>query len=161
MRRAALLVFSLFVCAWAGAVLAAEKQLIVIADEATYQGSADWTELLRKSGVAVKHVLPSQSAEYRKEKYIFLIGWPGEPGDAGRLVKEALKPDEVRWVEEQGNRKYYIKPDLWSAGQTVLVFAGSDREAALSAIRESKKAWWIQVASWFDLEVESKTLYGY
>ncbi len=141
--------------------LAAAGQLTVVADEATYKESADWVDRLRENGVVVKHARASEPAGYKGERYIFVIGGINEPEGLGELIRQLLKPDDVKWLGEQGNRKMYIRPEAWSPGQTVCVFAGSDRKAALSAVKENQKAWWTQVTSWFDLQVDSTAVRGY
>jgi hypothetical protein len=89
------------------------------------------------------------------------MGSPGEAGGMGGIVKEALSPQETEWVSQQGNRKMYIKSKVWAEGQSVIVFAGWDQKAVESARKESQKSWWTQISSWFDIEVDSKTLLGY
>jgi len=141
--------------------LAAAGQLTVVANETTYKESADWVDRLKENGVVVNRARATEVAGYKSEKYVFVIGGVSEPEGIGELIRQLLKPDDVKWLEEQGNRKMYIRPEAWSPGQTVCIFAGSDRKAALSAVKENQKTWWTQVTSWFDLQVDPTAVRGY
>lgn len=141
--------------------VAEDKVLVVVASESTYKAAQEWTEFLYNNDVPFKHVTAAEFPNFKKSKYIVVMGSPSEAGGIGGIVKEALSPQEADWVSQQGNRKMYIKSKVWAEGQSVIVFAGWDQKAVESVRKETQKSWWTQISSWFDIEVDSKTLLGY
>ncbi len=142
-------------------VHAEDKRLVMIASESTYKAAQEWTEFLYNNDVPYKHVTVAEFPNVKRSKYIVVMGSPNEAGGIGEIVKEALSPQETDWVSQQGNRKMYIKSNIWAEGQSVIVFAGWDQKAVESVRKESQKSWWTQISSWFDIEVDLKTLLGY
>ena len=142
-------------------VHAEDKRLVIVASESTYKAAQEWTEFLYNNDVPYKHVTAAEFPNFKKSQYIVVMGSPGEAGGMGGIVKEALSPQETEWVSQQGNRKMYIKSKVWAEGQSIIVFAGWDQKAVESVRKETQKSWWTQISSWFDIEVDSKTLLGY
>jgi hypothetical protein len=137
----------------------AEDALVVVADDATFsqwEGAA----FLKKNQVPVRHVRPDELEKFKKQPYLFVIGGANEPSMAP-ILRQLLAADELKWIEEQGNRKMYIKPDAWTKGQTVIVLAGSENSTALVAAKENQSSWRTQVESWFELEADPKVTRGY
>jgi len=138
-----------------------ERRFVVVASPAAYEAGKKWVSFLQSETVPVKHVLPGDFEAYKKEKYIAILGTPSEPGGGGDIVSSLLTKEEKDWVSQQGNRKLFIKNDVWQKDQTIFVFAAYSQDAITSAIRESRDTWWDTIMSWFDIEVQPAKLRGY
>jgi len=141
-----------------------QLDLIVIANRETYKLAEGVIQFMEGRGVPVLHVTASEFKEkpdYRKEKYIVILGGPNESNGIGSITKEVLSQEEQEWVSKVGNKKMYLKVDKWCKGQYILVFAGYDRDATYRALINSKDKWWGYISSWFDIELTHEELYGY
>jgi len=138
----------------------ADRNFIVVASGPSYEAGKRWVSFLQGETVPVKHVLPADFDSYKKEKYIAVLGTPSEPG-GGDIIASLLTKEEKEWVSQQGNRKLFIKNDVWQKDQTIFVFSGYNYDAVTSAIRESRDTWWDTIMSWFDIEVSPAKLRGY
>jgi hypothetical protein len=163
MKRYTLSIFGTMVIAFTvlSFVHAENEKLVIVASESTYKAAQEWTEFLYNNDVPFKHVAADEFEKFKNSKYIVVMGSPNETGGIGGIVQEALSPQEAEWVSQQGNRKMYIKTKVWAEGQSIIVFAGWDQKAVESVRKETQKSWWTQISSWFDIEVDSKTLLGY
>jgi len=147
-----------------------QTRLIVVANEEAYKLAQGVINFIKGRGVSVLHVTASEFNEYktnkekpnyRKEKYILILGGLNEPNGIGDVIKEVLTQEEVEWASKVGNKKMYLKTDKWSKGQYILVFAGYDRKAAYKALVNNKDDWWGYMRGWFDIEPTDEELYGY
>lgn len=141
--------------------MAQESKLIVVANKATYQEAQEWVDFLVSKEVPVQHVTPSDFAKYKKQKYIVIMAGMDEAEGIADIVKEVLSADEFKWLSEEGNRRMYIKADVWAERQSILLFGGSSRSAAESARKASKEDWYNYICDWFDIEQDATALYGY
>jgi hypothetical protein len=164
MRRimtAAWMVIFILSSVFLSAASAEEKNLIVVAGKANYDTAGSSMAFMEKNGIHVKHVSGSEFAKYKTAKYMVIIGSPGEGEGIGEILKEVLKADEIAWLSEEGNNRMYQKNDVWSKDQSIVVFAGYNGRGAELARRDNRDEWWIQIAGWFDIELDQKTIYGY
>jgi hypothetical protein len=137
------------------------KSLIVVAGKVNYDTARSWVNFLEKEGISVKHVSASEFAAYKSTKYLVVIGSPDEGGGIGEILKEALTAKELAWLREEGNNRMYLKDDVWAKGQSIIVFAGHNQRGAELARLDSKEEWWLQIAGWFDVELDPRAIYGY
>jgi len=147
-----------------------QPNLIVVAGKETYKLAEGIIQFMESRGVPVLHLIASEfngyqtdkeKPDYRKEEYIVILGGPNEPNGIGDIIKEVLTPEEVEWVSQPGNRKMYIKGDVWRKGQNLIIFAGSNKEAVKSAMVNTKDNWWVIISNWFDVEIEFEIIWGY
>ena len=141
--------------------MAQDSKLIVVASKATYQDAQKWVDFLTSREVPLQHVTPPDFGKYKNEKYIVVMVSMNESGGIGDIVKQLLTKKEQALVGQQGNSNMYIKSDLWSKDQTIIIFAGYNRDAANRVRINTKDRWWDHISSWFDIELDSVELYGY
>jgi hypothetical protein len=133
--------------------------LVVLANDANYQAAAFWVRFLEEKGVQVNHLTPKEAAKVKSEKYVVIMGGPKDTDEIGKLVAEALGPQDSKAVDE--GPKMVMKSDTWTKGQNVIVFAGKDQQAVETARKSNRDGWWPKIASWFDVEIETQKKGGY
>ena len=142
------------------AALAAGQELLVVANKPTFQAAQKWVDFLTTKGITVKHVEPSQFGANKGAPYMVVMGGVAEPG-MGDLIKEAVGAQEFASLGKAGAGKMYTRSNVWGQGQNVLVFAGSDPEAAAKARADARDEWMGMLADWFGLELGGPTMHGY
>jgi hypothetical protein len=55
----------------------------------------------------------------------------------------------------------YVKADVWNKDQTIMIFAGYDREAADQARIQSRSSWWDLLCGFFKPREEVPENKGY
>jgi len=55
----------------------------------------------------------------------------------------------------------FIKTDLWTKGQNVILYAGKDQLAIEIARKGNRGIWWPKIAGWFGLEIKDIDVRGY
>jgi len=133
--------------------------LAILANDGNYQLASAWVKFLEEKGVQVKRLTPKEAAKVKGEKYVVIMGGPKDSDDIGRLVAEALGPEDSKAIEN--GPKIVIKSGLWNKGQNVILFAGKDQLGVEMARRSNRDTWWPQIASWFDIEIETQKKGGY
>lgn len=138
------------------------QQLIVVASDQAFEAAKNWVGFLETQTIPVKHVLPNELEKYKKEKNMVILWAPAEPGGkAGEPLASVMTKDELDWIKQQGNKRLYIKNDLWEKDQTVLVFAAYTNDAIQKAIKENRDNWWEIIMSWFDIDMTPAQIRGY
>jgi len=175
-RALPIIILGMLICMTFSGTFAAQQstpekpRLIVVASEEAYKLSQGVINFIKGRGVPVLHVTTSEFNEYktnkekpdyRKEKYILILGGANESNGTGDLIKEVLTQEEVEWVSKTGNKKMYLKTDKWCKSQYILVFAGYDIKATYKALVDNKDDWWAYMRGWFDIEPTDEELYGY
>ena len=161
LRKTAMVLAALAMISFVFVQAAAAADLLVVASKSTQQSSQNWIGFLKTSEVPFKLVTPQEFANYKQEKYIFLLGGMDETDGIAGLVKEALTKDEIQWLTQAGNGKMYVKSDVWAAGQRVIIVAGSDLKTAEEARKASRDQWFGMLTNWFDLEQGPGGLHAY
>jgi hypothetical protein len=136
-------------------------KLIVVTNEANYEKDKDVINFIATRGVAIERISPADFDKYKSEKYILVLGGPGEGEGLGDIVKQLLSPDEVSFVSQMGNKELYLKTDKYSSGQQIIVIAGCDADATFRQFVNSKDKWWGYISSWFNIELSHDEVYGY
>ena len=139
----------------------AKGKLIVVTNETNYEKDKDVINFIATRGVAVERIAPADFEKYKTEKYILVLGGPGEGEGLGDIVKQLLSPDEVNFVSQMGNKELYLKTDKYSSGQQIIVIAGCDADATFRQFVNSKDKWWGYISSWFNIELSHDEVYGY
>lgn len=135
-------------------------ELIVVATEKTIQESQAWVDFLKSNEVPLREVSPQYYANYKGAGFIIIMGGFDEQGGIKDIAKEVLSKEELDSVT-QGNRgRMFLKPDLWTSGQYVLLFVGPDGKSSIEARKANKEKWWDMIKDWFDIE-ESAGLPAY
>jgi hypothetical protein len=111
--------------------------------------------------VPFTRIKPSDFEKYKKEKNIVIIGGPTEPDGVGEIVKQALTKEEQDYVSEEGHFRMYIKYNVWAPEQNVMVFAGSDRQAAAKARTVSRQKWIPVFNDWLGIDISEAGIVAY
>jgi len=53
----------------------------------------------------------------------------------------------------------FVKENVFTQGQVIIVFTGADEAAAADARKNSRKTWWPYLAKWFDLDTSVPMIY--
>jgi hypothetical protein len=77
--------------------------------------------------------------QYKNERFIVILGGPDASEGVGKIVQGVLTGDEQNYLREKGNRKMYVKDDVWTQEQAVFVIAGSDRNGTQEAHKENRE----------------------
>ncbi len=136
-------------------------KLIIVTNTINYELDKDVINFIATRGVAIERVSPADFEKYKTEKYILVLGGPGESEGLGDIVKQLLSADEVSFVNQMGNKELYLKTDKFSPGQQIIVIAGCDADATFRQFVNSKDKWWGYISSWFNIELSHDEVYGY
>jgi len=112
-----------------------DRELVVVASDPSFEVAKNWVNFLQKQSIIVKHVQPADFDKYKKNAHLVVLGVPGEPGGAGDVVKSLLTREELDWVVQQGNKKLYIKDNVFEKDQTIFLFAAYTQAAIPAQIR--------------------------
>ncbi|ASJ05279.1 hypothetical protein [Thermococcus barossii] len=77
-------------------------------------------------GLSVRHVTADDFEAYRNSKIVIILGGPDAYDGVGGYVRQVLSPNEQNAVRT-GERGMFIKTNVWTEGQVVVVLAGQDR----------------------------------
>lgn len=138
-----------------------EETLLVVASADTYAGAGKFTDFLENKSVPYKHVPPRRFEEHNHAQYIVIIIGVNEGWGAGDIMSRALDKDEWSWLSEPGNNGIYLKQNVWTDEQKVMVIAGSSPETAIDSFDYFYDQWLSNLASWFGLSLSREELYGY
>ncbi len=136
-------------------------KLIIVTNIVNYELDKDVINFIATRGVPIERVSPADFEKYKTEKYILVLGGPGESEGLGDIVRQLLSADEVNFVNQMGNKELYLKTDKFSPGQQIIVIAGCDADATFRQFVNSKDKWWGYVSSWFNIELSHDEVYGY
>ena len=145
------------------ALLASEVEgtLLLIATADTYSGAGKFTDFLEKKSVPYRHISPLQFKYHNSAQYIVIIVGVNEGGAANDIMSRVLDKEEWTWLSEPGNNGIYIKQNVWTVNQNVMVIAGSSPETAIDGFGYFRDQWLSSLASWFGFSLSSEELYGY
>lgn len=132
---------------------AEEIPLIVVANDANYELAQPWVTFMKSEAVPFKRILPSDFDQYKKEKYIAILGGPGEMDNTGNVVKQLLTKEDLDFVTQAGNSRMYVKSNVWNPGQQIIIFAGSDKQASACARTNSRERWMTLFSNWYGLDL--------
>lgn len=147
----------------AATVLASEVEgtLLLVATADTYSGAGQFTDFLGKKAVPYRHISPLQFEDHSSAQYIVIIVGVNEGGVTDDIVSRVLDKEEWTWLSEPGNNGIYMKQNVWTDNQNVMVIAGSTPETAIDGFDYFRDQWLSSLASWFGFSLSSEELYGY
>jgi putative cell wall-binding protein len=125
-------------------VVAQQKPtIIILANYIDYALASDFFEFLGNKGVNKVRVTATDFVQYpwipyKNMTFIIILGGPDAYEGVGEIVQEVLASSEQNYLRIKGNRKMYVKPNVWRTGQIVVVIAGSDRFQTQKAHRENR-----------------------
>lgn len=137
------------------APVASAADLIVVATQATFAKAADWAKFLDSKNIPVKNVAPSDLAGFKNAPYVVLMGGMDEAGGIKPLAEKALSKTEFERMNMAGSSAMYVKSDVWSKGQEVIVFAGGSGTGVETARKGNRAEWMDIIFNWFGVENET------
>lgn len=135
--------------------------LLLVATADTYSGAGQFTDFLEKKSVPYRHISPLQFEHHSSARHIVMIVGVNEGGVTDDIVSRVMDKEEWTWLSEPGNNGIYMKQDVWTDNQNVMVIAGSSPETAIDGFDYFRDQWLSSLASWFGFSLSSEELYGY
>jgi hypothetical protein len=129
----------------------AGENLVLVANQKSLDLAKDFISTVNNESIPISISL-DQYDKIKKEKYIFVLG--GAP----EFVKQVLTKEDIDAANQSGG-KIFIRQDVFTAGQVIVVFAGQDEEASANARKNNRKTWWTLLAKWFELETSGPMAY--
>ncbi|MEE8167889.1 MAG: hypothetical protein V3T58_03330 [Candidatus Hydrothermarchaeales archaeon] len=118
---------------------AQKPKIVVLANSIDFPLAAELFGFLRNKGLEVIHTNVYDFEHYKNEKFVVILGGPDAPEEVGSIVQEVLSEAEQDSIRETGARKKYVKTNVWTQGQRVMVIAGSDRHETKNSEDENKE----------------------
>ncbi len=132
----------------------AADELVVVATPESYAKAADWQKFLTSKNIPLKNVAPSDVAAFKDAQRVVLLGPLDEPNGIKPLVEKALIKAEFEKMNQPGSSAMFVKSDVWSKGQEVIVYTGMGDKGVETA-RKANRAEWIDVIfGWYGLEAD-------
>ena len=128
------------------------QDLIIVGTGSTLDASQDWLSFLETQEVPCVVVNPAEFGEHKKRAFVVVIGSMDESEDIKSILREVLTPEEMEWISQAGNGNMYVKTDVWTPGQKIIVIAGSHQIITEQARKATKEDWFGLVSDWFDIE---------
>jgi hypothetical protein len=113
-------------------------KVVVLANSIDYSLAQDFIDFLKNRGLEVHHSTAEEFPQYKNERFIIILGGHRAYEGVGAIVSQVLLPEEKGYLGLQGNRKLFVKTNIWRKGQVVLVLAGHNRALTKQAHRENK-----------------------
>ncbi|MEE8359097.1 MAG: lamin tail domain-containing protein [Candidatus Hydrothermarchaeales archaeon] len=140
MNKSRVLLVCLLLLLGVGFVAGAKPRIVVLANSIDFELASDFFGFLGNRGIKVIHSTAGDFEQYKEEKFIVILGGHEAYEGVGDIVKWILTPQEMKYIWTQGNRKMYVKTNVWAKGQVVRVIAGSDRYQTKKSHEENKDA---------------------
>jgi Tol biopolymer transport system component len=130
--------YNIFILDVSGIVTPKKPSIVVLANSIDYGLASDFFGFLGNKGIEVVHATVDDFEQHQDEKFVVILGGPDAYDGVGEIVQGVLSGDEQSFLREKGNRKMYVKTNVWGTGQRVMVIAGSDREQTKTAHQENR-----------------------
>ncbi|MEE8167503.1 MAG: thrombospondin type 3 repeat-containing protein [Candidatus Hydrothermarchaeales archaeon] len=110
-----------------------KPKIILLANSIDYNLCANFTALLKNKGIEIIYTSPKNFSKYNTSKFVVILGGPDAYEGVGEIVRQVLNESEQDWLRVRGNKKMYVKTNVWDRRQVVMVIAGSGREQTQKA----------------------------
>ncbi len=144
----------------AGVSSAAEDTMKLIASPASQAKAAAFVGLMKTNQITVDAVAPADAAAAKKSNVVVIEGGMDDAA-IKPLITEVAGASEAAALAKAGAKKMIMKENVWQPGQKVLVFAGSNADAAAAARTENREEWMKYFKQWFELSDGPEGLKGY
>ena len=134
---------------FSGSAFAAEK-LCIVADEAGLNLAKDLITSLNNESIPLS-IFMDHVEDVKNAKYVIVLGGAKAADDINGFIKQVLTTQELEAGKQPGG-KVFVKENVFTKGQTIIVFTGPDEASAAAARKNSRKTWWPYIAKWFDLD---------
>ncbi len=149
---AGLMLFTIF----SGSAFAFDK-LFIVANPTAVSLAKEFFNTLSNESIPLQ-IVSEQFDKVKNEKYIVVLGGAKGPGSVDEFVKLVLTKEEQAAANQPGG-KMFVKENVFTQGQTIIVFSGSDEAAAGEARKSGRKTWWQYFVKWFELDTSSPMAY--
>jgi hypothetical protein len=139
-----------------GSAFAFDK-LFIVANQAAVGMAKEFFNTLSNESIPLA-IVSEQFEKVKNEKYIFVLGGAKGPGSVDDFVKLVLTKEEQASAGQPGG-KMFVKENVFTQGQTIIVFSGSDEAAAAEARKNGRKTWWPYLVKWFELDTSTPMAY--
>ena len=139
-----------------GSAFAYDK-LFIIGNQAAIDLAKDFFTTLSNESIPLA-VVSDQFEKVKSEKYIIVLGGAKGPGSVEDFVNQVLTKEEQTAGNQPGG-KMFLKENVFSKGQTIIVFTGPDEAAAAEARKNGRKTWWPYFVQWFELDTSVPMAY--
>lgn len=153
-RRVLMVLGMIAVLGVALAPLAFAAEVVAVATPESFAKAADWQKFLASKNIPVKNVAPSNLAAFKDAKYVVLLGALDEPNGIKPLAEKALHKTEMEKMGMAGSSAMFVKNDVWSQGQEVIIFIGAGDKGVETARKANRAEWMDIIFGWFGLEAE-------
>ncbi len=138
MDKTRVILVTLLLLLGVGIAAGTKPRVIVLANSIDFELATDFFGFLGNMGIEVIHSTAGDFEQYKEEKFIVILGGHEAYEGVGDIVKGILTPQEMKYIWTQGNRKMYVKTNVWTNGQVVRVIAGSDRYQTKKSHEENR-----------------------
>lgn len=132
-------------------------KLFIITNQTALDMAKDFITTLNNESIPLAVTL-DQFEKVKNEKYIIVLGGAKGPGGVDAFIKQVLTPEEQK-AGSQPEGKIFVKENVFSQGQRIIVFVGPDEAAAATARKSNRKTWWDCLVKWFDLDTSAPMAY--
>ena len=139
----------------------AEDLMILVSPKEEQKNVQPWVDFLNKNEIAVKSFSPGDFDAIKKSFYYVALVGGMDQAELKKLVTEAVGADEAAALAKPGAKKMLVKENVWQPGQKVLIFTGSNAQAAIQARTENRDAWMKYLKEWFSLGEGPSSLKSY
>jgi hypothetical protein len=117
-----------------------KEKAVVLANSIDFERASDFVHYIESKNMRVVHATADNFDKYLGEKFIVILGGPDAPEGVGDLIKkyDLIDIDDADYVRKGGNKQKFKVVDKWGKGQTLWIFAGSDRERTKSVHLEHR-----------------------
>jgi len=141
----------------AGSSFASADKLFIVTNQKALDLAKDFITNMNNESIPLGIVM-DQFEKVKKEQYIFVLGGSKGAGSVDDFVKQVLTEQEQQSGNQSGG-KVFVKEDVFTQGQVIIVFTGADETAAADARKNNRKTWWPYLAGWFDLDTSLPMVY--
>jgi len=117
----------------------AGSRIVVVANSIDLANARDFVKSLDSQGRPVLRITPQQLDAHNLEKFIVILGGPDAPDGIGVQVQTLLTEKDNQFLrEKRGNKKMFVKTNVWRKGQVIFIIAGNHRNDTKTAIIENE-----------------------
>lgn len=136
---------------WASGSAFADDAMTLVVNPADQSNSQQFVDYLTANEISVEFCAPADFDLVKDGTYLTIMG--GVDDDAIRkLVVEAVGEEEAALLGDSKTGKMYYKEGVWAPDQKVMIFTGSDSDAAIEARKAARRTWVPYIEEWFELE---------
>ncbi|MFC1454826.1 hypothetical protein ACFLQI_01920 [Candidatus Undinarchaeota archaeon] len=129
----------LFVLLLVAIGFAAKPTVLLVANDIDYSVSSSLPGFLGGKGLEVTRITAVEFEENKNAHFMVILGGPDSPDGIGEISTFALSPEEKSYIRGEGNRKMYVKTNVWRTPQVVMVMAGSNRHGTGNAVEGNRE----------------------